>query len=502
MAGQFILGFIQILIIAILLDRQVTRAQGSCRILNSQSQLSLVQNDDFYQILVKSKNCPQNIEAVNQLLNSEFNNRKFLVANRGRNNPKLGSFSIFESFSSGQRSAEAGIFLGHFTHMSQKNAQAIIDLDQAPDKGKLVIELIAWDKVKGYYNFYELIGQGSFSQWFYRGDSSDILHDNQYIYLNSTPQKPPIGQTLRCSGCHISGGPIMKELSFPHNDWWTKSRPLIFQAPQSDSFMSRVQVLDTADNFSIQVQAGIQKLEKSVSYQNIKKSLGIRAQLRPLFCDLEINLVSDIFGYERTTQISIPSSSLAGPFAGTMNVSIPKSSYSGLLQKFRMQFPETHFVDADHAWLAPVKGYSDLVAIDQLKTLGLVDDKTILDIYFSAPLGSFMSKEKCDLLKLVPGSTNWKLGFIQNLKTQQSAVAKAMLARMTNPQMTPAVYKKALQAWYVQTLKKMTTGGLEPFFIQLLENRKSIFESEISKNPRGQIMEPGFRVIFPQPRAM
>jgi hypothetical protein len=31
--------------------------------------------------------------------------------------------------------------------------------------------------------------------------------------------------------------------------------------------------------------------------------------------------------------------------------------------------------------------------------------------------------------------------------------------------------------------------------------RKAAFASEISKNPRGQILEPGFRVIFPVPAA-
>lgn len=499
MVGQFLVAFIQILIAIILFDIQASKAQTSCQIFNSQGRIASVQNDEFYQILIKEKSCPQNIDGVNQLLNTAFQNRKFLVANRGRNNSSQGSFSIFESFASQNRNADAGIFLGHFTQMNSHNGKSVIDLDQLPDLGKLVIELIAWDKAKGYYNFYELIGQGNYSQWFYRGDSKDILVDNQFIYLNNTPQKPPIGQTLRCSGCHTSGGPIMKEITFPHNDWWTKSRPLVFEAAQSNGFLNRLRVIDSAENFATQVQAGIQKLEKSASYQNVKKSLGLRAQLRPLFCDLEINLVSDVQPSQSASGVQIPSSALAGPFAGNLAFSVPRSSYAGMLQKYRMQFPENKQMDADHAWLSPVKGYSDLVAIGHLKDVGLVDDKTILDIYFSAPIGSLMNTDKCNLLKLVPAGGDWKSGLIQNLKTQNTEVAKLMLHKLTNQNLTPAKYQASIQDWYKQALTKLAAGDLEPFFTQLLNNRKAVFTSEISKNPKGQIMEPGFRVVFPQP---
>ena len=28
--------------------------------------------------------------------------------------------------------------------------------------------------------------------------------------------------------------------------------------------------------------------------------------------------------------------------------------------------------------------------------------------------------------------------------------------------------------------------------------RESVYDDEISKNPRGQILEPGFRIVFPE----
>tara|TARA_B110001454_G_scaffold16145_1_gene14589 strand:+ start:73579 stop:75009 length:1431 start_codon:yes stop_codon:yes gene_type:complete len=471
-------------------------AQPGCLVSTSKGQRAVVQNDSFFKLLSLAPKCPQNIDEVNGLL-AQFQNRKFLVANRGRNNPKQGSFSFFESFSSNARTGEAGIFLGHFTGLKNIAGKSVIDLDQSPDKGKLVIELIAWDEKKGYYNFYELIGQGTTNQWFYRGDSKDILQDNQAIYLSQPAQ---FGQRLRCSGCHVSGGPIMKEMAFPHNDWWIKSRPLVFENPQSEPFLKRLRVVDSAENFSTQVQMGIQKLEASTQYQSLKKSFSIPAQLRPLFCDLEINIQSDINPSDRAGNIQIPIASIGGPFTGMNSIAIPKAAYQGLMQKYGMQFPETHLQDADHAWLTPVKGYSDLLAVASLKASGLVDDKTILDVYFAAQIGVLMNKERCQLLKLVPNTGNWKPGFLQNLKLQTSAVAKSLYQRMTNPELNPQAYQKAIGEWYIQTSKKLQSGDVESAFVQLLKNRNAVFESDISKNPKGQILEPGFRVIFPVKR--
>ncbi|AGN15086.1 rod shape-determining protein [Legionella pneumophila] len=43
-----------------------------------------------------------------------------------------------------------------------------------------------------------------------------------------------------------------------------------------------------------------------------------------------------------------------------------------------------------------------------------------------------------------------------------------------------------------------TRSGLRKHFQHLIELRKAVFRSELSQNPLGQILEPGFRVIFPE----
>jgi hypothetical protein len=45
-----------------------------------------------------------------------------------------------------------------------------------------------------------------------------------------------------------------------------------------------------------------------------------------------------------------------------------------------------------------------------------------------------------------------------------------------------------------------TEAGRKALFERLLVARLAVAKSEISTNPRGKILEPGFRVIFPLPK--
>jgi hypothetical protein len=79
------------------------------------------------------------------------------------------------------------------------------------------------DPEKQFYNFYELAS----GTWFYRGDSKDILDDIQGLHRQRN-RVAPFGGRLRCSGCHVNGGLLQKELAAPHNDWFLTSRNLPF----------------------------------------------------------------------------------------------------------------------------------------------------------------------------------------------------------------------------------------------------------------------------------
>jgi hypothetical protein len=428
-----------------------------------------------------------------------MNIRAAMVANRGLHNPKFGSFSFFEEVTSQELQLNRGqFFFGHFTDA----VGDVIVLDQAPAPGKLMVELLVFDPAKGYYNFYELIGNNSGADWFYRGDSADVLTDNTFLYRDPPPGVPRFGSKLRCSGCHVSGGPIMKELAAPHNDWWTRARPLMFgDHTLSSEVQAMVDAVMDAEEFSNGVDVGIRNLEASAGYKVVKGKLSLQERLRPLFCETEINLESDRETLEGgSTDVLIPSRFFVSALLGLPSFSIPKSKYEALLKSRKMQFPETNRRDADHAWLTPVKGHSDITAVTGLLDANTIDSKFIGDVLSVDAENPTLSKTRCDLLKLVPKvDADWKLSLMKNLEESSLAGAKQLLANMRSAKTYKEYELDAKEQAALISRMLDSSVGLESAFTKLVELRRSVFKSEISQNPRGQILEPGFRVIFPIP---
>lgn len=477
-------------------------AQANCVVLTSKGSPSPAWNDSLQRAMGKAAKCPQSPDELRGLLqNQKIQTRASMVANRGRQNPNLGSFSFFER-GVGPAVPEGALFFGHFTAAQG----GVLSLDQENQNGKLLIELIAWDDSKGFYNFYEMIGDPSGPQWFYRGDSADILSDNQMISRTNPNLPPQIGNRMRCSGCHASGGPIMKELAPPHNDWWTKSRPLILGANQPNAgMMPLLQNLADAHEFSFAVTSGIQRLEASPSYQNLKRSRSLAEQLRPVFCENEINLSSDFQGSPAQGPILIPGA-FFGPFVTIQapTFAMPASFYQNFISQFALHFPETPFPDADHAWLAPIRSFADNLAVQSLLRQGILDEKSLLDIFSVDLEHPLFSKDRCALLNLLPNASGsqpvavWKTPFLQNLKRSGNKAALFLAQEMENPALDVKAHLSQLKLLSLQWNQSLgTPKGAEKAFRLLLETREAVKNSPISKNPRGQILEPGFRVIFP-----
>jgi hypothetical protein len=460
-------------------------ADAACAVKSSSGQAAFPQSDPIFAVLAASSGCPQNVQEWKAALSKAgYSTKPYMVANRGFHNPKLGSFSFFEEVV-GHSVGEGQFFFGHFTGA----VNGKIELDQGPAKAKLMIELIAWDAKKSLYNFYELIGNGRGGDWFYRGDSADILADNAKLFLGEG--SPQFGNRLRCSGCHASGGPIMKELSAPYNDWWTAQRGLLFSPNALSEEVAKVAAeLNDASLMSQSVQKGIYRLDSSQAYQKAKDALPLQAQLRPLFCETEINLESDGGG----SALQIPAASVVNPALASGAVSMSRNSYESLLAKFGMQFPETNFSDADHAWLVPVKGFSDHVAVQTLVNRGIISQEFASDVLAVDMEHPLFSAKRCGLLKLV-GQSNFK----EALRASNLPGAGELFANLTDPQRNQDFHGAHAEALLAQAKEKASSAaGREMLFRGLLGQRASVFDSEISKNPRGQILEPGFRLIFPE----
>ena len=63
-----------------------------------------------------------------------------------------------------------------------------------------------------------------------------------------------------------------------------------------------------------------------------------------------------------------------------------------------------------------------------------------------------------------------------------------------NPERTPLYHARRAAAF----ITACTANKLDALYGQLVQRREAVLTSQISKNPKGQILEPGFRVIFPE----
>lgn len=476
-------------------------AKASCPIYYNGIPVPAGHQDAVSTLLALSKTCPQSIQDFMALMNSQsLKLHTAMVANRGKHNPRKGSFSFFSAINgkttNGFEIREGEFYLGFFTDRAGNQ----LKLDQDPEENKLLIELIAWDKASSQFNFYELRGEDRQSvRWYYRGNSQDAYLDNHYLYRQTPQDQAKFGNRMRCSACHNSGGPIMKELSSPHNDWWSSSNPLPLGPNRPDAEVNALmQSLIEADNFADLVKQGMDYLDNSQVMLGFKSQLTLQEQLRPLFCTNEINLESDKAS-PLAEEIDIPSAFWLNPLLGEAALSLGREEYLGLLKTYQMHFPETQLADADHAWLTPVKGAQDLAAINQLIDNQIISRhfaQAVMMIDISHPL---FSKARCDLLKILPedGRQDWQAGLIDRLWGSRNPYANQLAAYL---EADPAELAAQIEAYLERIKQQMqSTRGQQLAFERLIELRQRVYHEELSQNPRGQILEPVFRVIFPVP---
>lgn len=459
--------------------------------------------DALAQVLQSLPLCPPDVLVLRQeLQNRGADFMTTLVANRGFHNPSAGSFSFFESLTGslkgvGFQLSPGMFFLGHFTAAEKQ----VLSLDQNPQSDGLMIELIAWDPSKGLFNFYELIGPKSpKGGWHYRGDSRDILADTADLHLPRPSGQAAFGNRLRCSGCHLAGGPIMKELTQPHNDWWLKARPLPLAENKPDATLSSfLKQLQNASVLSQHVQTGMLMLLNSPDYQGISRSL--QAQLRPLFCSEELNLESAPLPLEASgPEIEIPASTWLDPRWQAKDLHVNTQLYLAALKQLKSQFPETSLPDADHPWLGPVKAWSDQQAIARMEQKGLIDEEFIADVLAVDLQRPGVSASRCGLLQYVPRqwSPDWQAKLRQNLSRHTSPAALQLFRHLRDPALNRSHHQATARQFLAACQTRLTSPeGIQDLLLWLGAQRREISHSEISSNPRGQILEPGFRVIFP-----
>jgi len=470
--------------------------------------LSPAPQDPVARVLAEQDACPSNaVEFVERLKRSGARLEPTMVNFRGFHNPKDGAFFIFEIVSrDGAPSSSSAIsrgdmFFGHFTDLDGANLVSF----RSPND--LVIELIAWDPDKQFYNFYELT-QG---KWVFRGDSKDILDDLRLLHRQrSASQEPiPAKPKLRCSGCHLNGALLQKELAPPHNDWFVQGRELPLGELKPDAFVQeRLASMMDAGELSKEVVAAARRLASSAGYRKVMASRSMQEQLRPLFCPMEVNIESDGEPFDdQKPSLRIPSGLFVDSRLAIAEISVKRQDYAAALRKLRSHLPETtpERDDADHAWLTPVKAQSDIIAVDALIEQGVVDKEFVADVLAVDFTNPVFSIARCDLLKLVPDTpgSDFMPRFQNALRGSAAPAAAELLENLSNPAHNAASYVQQASALLANCQRKSSEGDTVVEWLRLLAQRRlEVSKSEISHHRIFHILEPG-RIIFPttQPEA-
>jgi hypothetical protein len=184
------------------------------------------------------------------------------------------------------------------------------------------------------------------------------------------------------------------------------------------------------------------------------------------------------------------------------SISIERSHYDQATVALKAAFPETLLADADHGWLTPVKSYADTQIIESLIKQGLIDQEFAIDVLAVDMTNPVFSTARCSLLRLLPASVtgDWKEKFRANLKASASRnpAAQELLKNFTDKSRDIKFHQARALRILNQCQKNLQDQGAVLEMYKLLAQRRAeAFASEISKNPEGQILEPGFRVIFP-----
>ncbi len=418
---------------------------------------------------------------------------------QGFHNPDPGILFLFEIVSGRLPGPNIAIERGDlvFGYFLTADGPRLV-LDTA---NSLMVEAIAWDPAKQLFNFYELVNEGG-PEWFYRGDSKLVLEDIQFLYRPQLGQSPFRNQ-LRCSGCHVNGGLIQKELAPPYNDWFRTARQLPLGGLKPDATVSKIfQGRVDAEELAKIVTTSSRRLADSPEYRKVLRSRSMQEQLRPRFCPVELNIESDTAAFdEQKPTVQIPSAFFADPRLGTSNIAIRRTNYDQALAQFRSTIDaSTRRADADHAWLTPVKANSDMLLTAALVDAGVIDNEFMADVLAVDFTNPFFSPARCGLLKLVPdeGGPTFLAGFQAALKASSDAAAKALLANLTDPKRTAEFHRQQVKVFLDACAKRATTpAATNEWFGLLAQRRAEIMKLEISKHKRGNILEIPGRVVFP-----
>jgi hypothetical protein len=266
-----------------------------------------------------------------------------------------------------------------------------------------------------------------------------------------------------------------------------------------------LQGLVDAEELTKLVQAASHRLSASPEYRKALQSRTMQEKLRPLFCAVELNIESDRDPFDaRKPVVQIPAGFFADSRFGGASIAIPRENYERALRQFQTQMPDpARGLDADHAWLSPIKASSDIAMTDALVEMGIVDKEFVADVLavdFTNPL---FSASRCGLLKAVPaeGGADFLSRFQAALRSNSDPAAKLLLENLTDPKRDSSFHHEQVVKYMDSCQKRASQpeAAIEWFGL-LVQRRAEVDKAEISRHRQGHILESG-RIVFPSAKA-
>jgi hypothetical protein len=312
------------------------------------------------------------------------------------------------------------------------------------------LEAWGWDDRRGRYNYYRMDNAGSNNGpvWKFRGSSegADLLSAQQ--------------RAGTCLECHISGGPVMKELLRPWNNWSSldsladyltpgtpNAWPVTAQLPQFGKFTG-AEILETPifqglRRFNNRRLAAMLKLQPgtdqpALTPEGRAEVLQGQRLLRPLFETVECNLSSSLrkSGLHRFNAPAdfVPALKINPPNSAFLNVGLIAggqlpvyaglkiieaeafSTLASLTQEENRQLVAAAGLgllgrqpgDAQFAWFGPEPSHVDMDLVDQCLRRGVITPHflaAVLAVDLETPV---FSARRAALLRFIPATFPFK----------------------------------------------------------------------------------------------
>ena len=310
---------------------------------------------------------------------------------------------------------------------SALDSNAFISAFITPQRQVGPLEVMSWDESHGTYNYYKLEN----GTWRLRNRSNEIGTADQAT-LNAG-----------CLACHVNGGPIMKEFSFPWNHWHSfkfDARYLKADSPLTWNIASDPLLQPQpgqAERLEQIIQSSLMRFTSRLIDQQITKAAdgsvtvtGVKDMVDSLFKPTELNLVSspEISGLDgggltnrNPRPMQIPDSFFVNVMQmrdidlpifqgqplvtsvfvpGTLGVSL--AEYEDLLSTFEIDTQCMPGPDTVFAWFGPEPSEFDRRMVERLTRRGVIDRNLVaaaLAIDVEEPL---VSEGRAALLDHVP----------------------------------------------------------------------------------------------------